>query len=175
MQLRNHPACSLKLAGTPPNLGGELERAEHRCTVVRIWTKCFEAKMLKTISTRLFIATLFLGLAHGAWAQTADEVIEKHLAALGGRSALEKLKSRSIKGTITATTPAGDVSGPIETLNQAPNKSRTYVQLDLTAVGFGKIVQDQRFDGTSGYAIDSLQGNRDITGDPLEALKNATF
>ena len=23
-RLRNHPACSLKLAGTPPNLGGEL-------------------------------------------------------------------------------------------------------------------------------------------------------
>jgi len=56
-----------------------------------------------------------------------------------------------------------------------PNKSRTFVQLDLSGVGLGKFVQDQRFDGTSGYVIDTMQGNHDITGEQLDAMKNAQF
>lgn len=131
--------------------------------------------MLKTISTRLFIAALCLVSAQIAFAQTADDIVEKHLAALGGRPALGKLKSRSMKGTLTVSTPVGDLTGAIEVLNQEPNKQRTFVQLDLTAVGLGKLIQDQRFDGTSGYVVDTMQGNRDITGDQLEAMKNGSF
>ena len=59
--------------------------------------------------------------------------------------------------------------------NQAPNKARTLITLDLTAVGVGKIIIDQRFDGLTGYAIDTLQGNRDITGDQLEAMRSGYF
>ena len=40
--------------------------------------------------------------------QTADEVIEKHLAALGGREALGKLTSRKATGTMTVATPNGN-------------------------------------------------------------------
>ena len=131
--------------------------------------------MFKTISTRLLIAALFLASMPIAFAQTADDIVEKHLAALGGRAAMEKLKSRSMKGTITVSTPVGDLTGAIEILNQQPNKQRTFTQLDLSAVGLGKMIQDQRFDGTSGYVIDTMQGNRDITGDQLEAMKNGSF
>jgi zinc protease len=73
------------------------------------------------------------------------------------------------------STPVGELTGPIEILNQVPNKNRTFIQLDLSSLGLGKVVQDQRFDGTTGYVIDSMQGNRDITGDQLEAMKNAQF
>jgi hypothetical protein len=118
---------------------------------------------------------LFLGLTQTALAQTADEVIEKHLVALGGRAVIAKLKSRSMKGTITVSTPAGEISGIIEVLNQQPNKTRTFIQMDLSALGAGQITQDQRFDGTSGYVIDSFQGNRDITGQQLENMKNGSF
>src|SRR5215831_12508906 len=131
--------------------------------------------MLKNSSRRLLLLAVFLGCVQLAAAQTADEIIEKHLAALGGRAALNNLKSRSVKGTITVSTPGGDLTGPIEALNEVPNKSRTFIQLDLTSLGLGKVVQDQRFDGTSGYVIDTLQGNRDITGDQLEVMKNAQF
>src|SRR5215831_3207344 len=131
--------------------------------------------MLKNGPQRLVLLALFLGCVQIATAQTADEIIEKHLAALGGRSALNNIKSRSMKGTITASTPVGELSGPIEVLNQAPNKTRTFLQLDLSGLGLGKVIQDQRFDGTSGYMIDTMQGNRDITGDQLEAVKNAQF
>lgn len=121
------------------------------------------------------MVVLLLGWAQGASAQTADEIIEKYLAAIGGRAALGKLKSRVTTGTITLSTPAGELSGPVEILNQEPNKSRTLIKLDLSAVGAGQMVFDQRFDGTSGYVLDSLQGNRDITGTQLENMKNGSF
>jgi len=131
--------------------------------------------MLKNSSRRLVLLTLFLGCVQFAAAQTADDIIEKDLAALGGRTALSNLRSRSMKGTITGSTPLGDLTGPVEILNEVPNKSRTFVQLDLSDLGLGKFVRDQRFDGTSGYVIDTMEGNRDITGEQLDAMKNAQF
>src|SRR5215467_10827054 len=133
--------------------------------------------MLKNGSRRLVLLTLFLGCVQFAAAQTADDIIEKDLAALGGRTALGNLRSRSMKGTITGSTPLGDLTGPVEILNEVPNKSRTFVQLDLSGLGLGanSFVQDQRFDGTSGYVIDTMEGNRDITGEQLDAMKNAQF
>jgi outer membrane lipoprotein-sorting protein len=130
---------------------------------------------MNTVSRRLVIAVLFLGWAQGVSAQTADEVIEKYLAAIGGRAALGKLKSRVTTGTITLSTPGGDVSGPVEMVNQEPNKSRTLIKLDLSSFGAGQMVFDQRFNGTVGYVLDSLQGNRDITGNQLENMKNGSF
>ncbi len=123
----------------------------------------------------LTAVVLVLSSAGVAAAQTADEIVEKHLAAIGGRAALGKLTSRKMTGTITISTPAGEFAGPIEVTNQAPNKTRTLINLDLTAVGVGKITIDQRFDGLTGYAIDTLQGNRDITGDQLEAMRSGYF
>jgi hypothetical protein len=130
---------------------------------------------MRTLMRLVMAGSLVLGMAQAAAAQTADEIVEKHLAAIGGRAALSKLTSRSMAGTITIATPAGEFSGPIEIMNQAPNKVRTLINLDLTAVGAGKITIDQRFDGVTGYAIDTLQGNRDITGDQLEGMRNGFF
>ena len=129
---------------------------------------------MKTVS-RLFLAFIALGWTHSAVAQSADEIVEKYLTAVGGRAALAKLTSRTITGTITVSTPQGDLSGPVEIYSAVPNKSRTVVKLDLTAFGAGQMTVDQRFDGTSGYVIDTLQGNREITGGQLENMKNNAF
>ncbi|HET9359950.1 MAG TPA: hypothetical protein VFO58_09375, partial [Vicinamibacterales bacterium] len=94
---------------------------------------------MKAGLSRLATVGLLLCWAHTAAAQTADEIIEKHLAAAGGRAALGKLTSRSMAGTITLSTPGGELSGPFEILSQAPNKSRTLITLDLTALGAGKM------------------------------------
>jgi outer membrane lipoprotein-sorting protein len=130
---------------------------------------------MNAVLRRLLVAILVLVAAHAASAQTADDIIEKHLTALGGRAALAKLKSRSMTGTITLTTPAGEVSGPVEALNAVPNKSRMLIKLDLTAFGAGELSIDQRFDGTSGYVIDTMQGNHDLAGGQLENMKNGAF
>ncbi len=108
-------------------------------------------------------------------AQTADEIIEKHLAAVGGRAALNRLTSRIATGSISLSTPVGELKGTLEVYNKKPNKNRTLINVDATALGGGQIVNDQRFDGTTGYVVDSFNGNRAITGDQLEAMKNGGF
>src|SRR5262245_46720341 len=130
---------------------------------------------MKTAAAGLAFALSLLFPAQLAWSQTADEVIEKSVTALGGRAAHAKLKSRSMEGTIVFATPGGEVSGTIEVLNAVPNKSRTLIRADLTAVGAGQLVVDQRFDGSSGYLLDSLQGNREITGNQLDNMRNGSF
>ena len=45
---------------------------------------------------------------------TADQIVEKHLTALGGREALSKITSRRATGTVSVATPAGPLGGPLE-------------------------------------------------------------
>ena len=131
---------------------------------------------MRKASVRLAIAVAILATARTASAQqTADEVIDKSLAALGGRAAIAKLQSRSASGTIVLSTPAGDINGTIEFLNARPNRTRTLIKADLSALGAGELVIDQRFDGSVAYVLDSLQGNREITGNQLENMKNSSF
>jgi hypothetical protein len=124
---------------------------------------------------RLAAAIVVLAWAQASWAQTVDDVLEKSLAALGGRAAHEKIKSRSMSGTITLATPAGDIPGTIEVVNALPNKTRTLIKADLSSLGAGPLVVDQRFDGQNGYVLDTLQGNRDITGNQLDNMRNQGF
>jgi hypothetical protein len=130
---------------------------------------------MRAVSSRVAVSFILAVWAQAAWAQTADEVIEKSLAALGGRAAHAKIKSRSTVGTIALSTPAGEISGTIEVLNAAPNKARTLIKADLSALGAGALVMDQRFDGNSGYMLDSLQGDREMSGSQLDSLRNSSF
>lgn len=130
---------------------------------------------MKAVKIPLLVMALIVVCGNIAAAQTADEVVEKYLAAIGGRAALAKVTSRSTTGTITLSLPQGPVSGTIEILNQQPNKVRSVTKLDLTSLGAGQLTREQRFDGTAGYVLDSMQGNREITGGQLDNLKNAVF
>jgi hypothetical protein len=125
--------------------------------------------------TRFALVAVFLAWAPIVSAQTVDEVIEKSITAMGGRPAMEKIKTRSTTGTLALSTPAGDIPGTVEIQNAAPNKMRTVIKADLSAFGAGNLLIDQRFDGTSGYMINSLQGDQPITGSQLEFMKNNSF
>ena len=78
-----------------------------------------------------------LALALVAWSgqadaqKTAEEIVEKSLAALGGRAAHEKIQSRQATGTIALSTPAGEIAGTIEILNARPNKTRALIKAEL--------------------------------------------
>jgi hypothetical protein len=130
---------------------------------------------MRVVSPRLAVAVLLAGWAHVAWAQTADDVVNRSLTAIGGRTALQKLKSRLTIGKITLSTPGGDFAGSVEILNEAPNKSRALIKADLSAIGAGQLLLDQRFDGKSGYMIDSLQGDHTISGNQLDNLRMGSF
>ena len=132
---------------------------------------------MKRIPSLILLSCLLATVSAGiASAQTADEVVEKHLAALGGRDALAKITSRRSTGTITIATPNGDLSGPCEIDVKAPNKNRAYMELDLTPLGVPqKMVVEQKFDGTAGWALNSMQGDNEITGGQLQNMRNNVF
>src|SRR5687768_5472007 len=114
----------------------------------------------------LIVSLGTLGSASGSAAiQTADDVIEKHLAAVGGRASLSKLTTRRATGTVTITTPGGNITGPIEISSKAPNKTRALMRLDLTPIGVTEtMVLQQKFDGAAAWMLNSLQGDTEITG-----------
>jgi len=129
----------------------------------------------------LLAAALFLvpsatrGLAAQA-ADTVQSVVDKHIAAMGGREALSKITSRKAVGTIALSTPVGDLTGPVELYSKAPTKSRAVISLDLTAIGGpGTLDIEQIFDGVAGWSIDPMQGDKEITGVQLENMKSAHF
>lgn len=128
------------------------------------------------VIARTVIAALCVAVWAGtAAAQTADEIVEKSLAASGGRAALEKITSRSTKGRMTISTPGGEFPATIEVLNQAPNKARTLITIDLSSVGAGSVVVDQRFDGTAGYVMDSMRGNAPMPDGQAQYLRGNIF
>ena len=130
---------------------------------------------MRTAIRRAVIIFVVSACAQAAAAQTAEEILDKSIAAMGGRAAFDKIKSRSMTGSISLSTPAGDIPGTIEILNARPNKARTVIKADRSAFGAGALVIDQRFDGQTGYVLDSLQGNRDITGNQLDNMRNTGF
>jgi len=131
--------------------------------------------MMRTTLRLLAVSALLWLWSTPGQAQTVDEIIEKHLAATGGRAALAALTSRVSTGTISLTTPIGELMGSIEVYGKKPNKSRTLITVDLSAVGGGQAVSDQRFDGVHGFVIDTVNGNREITGGQLDLMRNGVF
>lgn len=126
--------------------------------------------------TRTLLALVMLAFTAGAAAaQTADDIVDKSITALGGRAAIAKITSRSTTGSMAVSTPGGDVAGSIEILNEAPNKVRRVIVLDLSAFGAPPATIEQRFDGTSAYVSDSTRGESALTASQLDNLKNGIF
>lgn len=126
-------------------------------------------------TTVLALAAALCMSTTAALAQTADEVVEKHLAAIGGRAVLAKVTSQIATGTISVGTQMGDIGGSVEVTRKAPNKSRSLMVLDLSAMGAAAMTVDQRFDGQAGWVGNTMQGDRDITGGQLQSMKSAGF
>ena len=87
----------------------------------------------------------------------------------------KRSRRRVTTGQLSIGTPAGDITGTVEMYAAVPNKQRTVIKADLSAFGAGQLLIDQRFDGTTGYAMDSMQGNREITGSQLDNMKAQSF
>ncbi len=123
-------------------------------------------------SALFVVASLWAGTAA---AQTADDVVEKYLAATGGRAALAKLESRTATGSVVVSTQGMDLTGSIEIYAKAPNKTRSFVRLDLSQAGGTDMTVDNRCDGKTAFTSNSMQGDREITGNQLQNMQNASF
>jgi hypothetical protein len=129
---------------------------------------------MKRLGTCWAIA-LLSGWGCAAFAQTAEEVVEKHLEAVGGRGTLSKIEKRFSAGTMKVSTQGMEFSGPIEIYNMQPNRLRVYVKLDLSSAGAGEAVIDTRFDGKTGFTSHSMEGDREIAGKQLDAMRENYF
>lgn len=89
-------------------------------------------------------------------AVTAESVVEKYLEALGGRSALENVKSYRLH--TKASTPMGEVT----TTMQGKGGSKVHMKVEAS----GMVVQEITFNGMKAK-VGGVQGNQIIT-DPKE-------
>lgn len=129
---------------------------------------------MKRIAQSVVVCLALLGLVavqtHAqvpGGAPTVDQIVDKAIAALGGRAALEKLTSRVGKGTIEI--PEASMSGSIELFEKAPNMS-------AIAIDLGGMQIRQAFDGKVAWEENPQQGLREKTGVELaEAKREATF
>ena len=92
----------------------------------------------------------------------ASAILDRYVAAIGGKEAWAKYSSRVSKGTIEI--PAMSMTGTVEVSEKAPNKMRSVVSIGDTPF-------QQGFDGTVGWADDPQNGPRLLQGRELEELK----
>ena len=98
--------------------------------------------------TLLSACALFLAVS--AFAQTADEIIDKHIKALGG---VEKLKAvKSVKAT--GKMKAGPMEFPATIVKSRPDQFR----MDFTVQG---MTGTQAYDGASGWSVMPFMGKKD--------------
>jgi hypothetical protein len=98
---------------------------------------------------------------------TAQQLIERYVEAIGGRSAWEKLKSRTSLGTIEIASM--NLSGTVMIHEKSPSKI-------LEAVILAGSELQQGYDGSTGWSEDPQNGVREKTGIELaETKRDADF
>src|SRR5512133_2881206 len=120
-------------------------------------------KLLSIFASTTLIGSLaFLSPAHAAESPTVDSVLTKYVTALGGKGAMEKVKSRVVKIKIESETIG---AGEGEISAKAPNKATSHIELP----GIGAMIEG--FDGSTGWAKSPWEGLRVKAGDELAKTK----
>ncbi len=94
---------------------------------------------------------------------SATQILDNYVEKLGGKAALEKLTSRSAKGSFEV--PEFGASGTLEMHAKAPNK----IVLIIDVPGFG--VVQQGYDGKIGWDQNPQTGLTELSGADLESKK----
>jgi len=97
---------------------------------------------------------------------TVDDVLDKYVKAIGGKEAIEKVKSRSMKGSFDIE--AMGVSAPVEIFAKAPNKNA--LKIDIPNMG----VVNRIFDGATGWESNPMSGLRELSGVELAQMKRSS-
>ncbi len=100
-------------------------------------------------------------LSAAAWAQTADEIIEKHLQAMGGKDKLKAVQSERLTGKMVM---GQGMEAPFTLEMSRPNKMR----MEFTFQGMTGV---QAFDGKTGWSVMPFMGKTDPEAMPEEEVK----
>ena len=90
----------------------------------------------------------------------AQTIIDRHVAAIGGKQALAARKSAHLVGSISV--PANGMSGSVEVFAARPNK----VLVKQSIAGVGEIAEG--FDGTHAWSMNPMMGPMLASGDELK-------
>ena len=93
----------------------------------------------------------------------ARTVLDRHLAAVGGRDAV--LAHSSTKATGVFSVASAGITGTLEVIAAKPNKNLVRIQLP----GVGEILEG--FDGTHGWTVSAMTGPMLLEGKQLEEKK----
>jgi hypothetical protein len=113
----------------------------------------------------LVVSSLLTRGAEPAGTPTVQAILDRYVDAAGGRAALEKLKTRVMKGTMEATTMG--VSGGMEVRSKIPNKQVSSV--DLAGLG----AMREGFDGAVAWSEAPGLGLRTKTGSELARVQRS--
>jgi outer membrane lipoprotein-sorting protein len=114
---------------------------------------------------RTLSALAFGLLAAAAQAQTADELIEKNIQALGGREKIKAVQTVRMTGKMTV---GPGMEAPFVLELKRPNKGR----IDFTLQGMTGI---QAYDGTTGWTVMPFLGKKDpeaLSADDLKQVES---
>jgi outer membrane lipoprotein-sorting protein len=137
-------------AGRPPGGFPRVGRAVHRAA----------RRMLMLRRLLLVIAASFATVSLAS-AQTAEDIVAKHVAARGGMEKLKAVKTIRMTGTMTA---GPGIEAPITIEMKRPKNTR----LEFTLQGLTGV---QAYDGTTAWAIMPFQGKKDPEALPAEQAK----
>jgi hypothetical protein len=118
--------------------------------------------MIRKTMAGLFVACL---MSSAAWAQTADELIEKNIQARGGREKLAAVQAVRLTGKMVM---GPGMEAPFTQELARPNK----VRVEFTFQGMTGV---QTYDGTNGWSLMPFMGKTEpepISGDELKALED---
>ena len=107
----------------------------------------------------------FTAAAQDAALPSADQVLDKYVAAVGGKDAIQKVTSRVTKGTLDVVTFGA--SGTYEEYTKAPNRMVMIAEF----AGYGTVIQC--YDGKIGWMSDPQQGFHEMAGAELVAFKRS--
>ena len=98
-----------------------------------------------------------------AQAPTVEQILDKYIQALGGRDAITKLTTLTMKGSIS--NPSTGETGTVEIYMKAPNKRLALI--NISAEG----LDERGYNGTAGWYLDPDEGPKDLGDDDLAAIK----
>jgi outer membrane lipoprotein-sorting protein len=111
----------------------------------------------KTFACLLFGALL----SASAWAQTADEIIEKNIQAKGGREKIKAMNTVRMTGKMAM---GQGMEAPFTMEMSRPNKMR----MEFTLQGMTGV---QAYDGTTGWMVMPFMGKKDPEEMPADQVK----
>lgn len=107
----------------------------------------------------LFIFLFLISAVNISFSQTADEVINKYVNAIGGMDKINSIKTVKITGKIT-----GGMDIPFTQIVKRPGS----MYMEMTIQG---MTMKQGYDGTTAWAINPFQGNTKAEKLPPEQAK----